>query len=140
MFQRLFYGRNGFDPLSIFILILAIPFLYNRLLWIIALLLIGYALFRCFSRNIDKRRRELYGFMNLLRRISLFFTRIFKIVKLFFNGVHKIFATWGMRWKQRKEYVFVKCPHCKKLLRLPRHKGTIMVTCTVCRHEFKKKT
>lgn len=35
---------------------------------------------------------------------------------------------------------YMKCPHCKAQLRLPKGKGKISVTCPVCKKEFVKKT
>ena len=136
-FQRIFDGRNGIDPMSIFLLCLALPFFSFRRIgfgWVIGLLIIAYVLFRCFSRNVEKRRQELYAFYGVLRKISLFFSRIVNAMRPFFNRISKFFATRNMQWKQRKEYVFVRCPRCKKTLRLPRNKGKIVVSCPMCRN------
>lgn len=142
MFQRLFYGRNGIDPLSVFLMCLAVPFIGFRhyFIWVIGVALIVYALFRCFSRNVEKRRQEQYAFNNGMQKVAYAVAGFFNRIRPFFHRIGNFFSTMSMRWKQRKEYVFVRCPRCKKTLRLPRHKGKIIVTCTVCRYEFKKKT
>jgi phage FluMu protein Com len=140
MFQRLFNGRYGIDPLSIFIICLAAPFFSTHYFWIIGVLIIAYALFRMFSRNIEKRRRELWVFNDILRKISIFISRLIYKMKPFFSGVKKGHDTRRLKRSQRKDYIFVRCPHCKKTLRLPRNKGKIVVTCPMCRYEFKKKT
>jgi hypothetical protein len=141
MFQKLFYGRNGIDMFSAFLLVLSVLFFgLPHFLWVIGILLIAYALFRAFSRNVEKRRRELYAFNGVMQKISYFFMNISKRLWPFFTRIKKRFATSNMRWKQRKEYVFIKCKKCKKLLRLPRGKGKIVVTCPVCHNECTIKT
>lgn len=140
MLRKGFAGRYGVDPLSIFALCFAVAFFTTRYLWPVGFLLIGYVVFRAMSRNLDKRRRELWAFMDLLRKIGAFFNRLALRVAAFFSGLGKRFATRRMKWSQRKEYVFPRCPSCKGTLRLPRHRGMLMVTCPVCGHEFKYKT
>jgi uncharacterized C2H2 Zn-finger protein len=140
MFKRLFYGRNGIDALSIFIALFAVMFFRIPYFWIISVLLIAYVLFRSFSRNIEKRRSELYIFNRVMRNISILVTGLINKMRPFFVSVKKGFSTRSMKWKQRKEYIFVRCPKCKKTLRLPRNKGKIVVTCPMCHNEFKKKT
>lgn len=38
------------------------------------------------------------------------------------------------------DYKIEKCPHCSQMLRLPKNKGTILVTCSKCHEKFKIKT
>ena len=38
------------------------------------------------------------------------------------------------------DYHIEKCPNCGQLLRLPKNKGTILVTCSKCQEKFQIKT
>jgi tRNA(Ile2) C34 agmatinyltransferase TiaS len=38
------------------------------------------------------------------------------------------------------DYRIEKCPSCGQLLRLPKNKGTILVTCSKCQEKFQIKT
>lgn len=152
----MFYGRYGLDPLSIFMMCLSVAFFSSRNLWLVLIgaVLLILALIRTFSKNIEKRQKERYAFSNAMRATAGFFRsvyykikpgfvaigRFFSSVGHFFSGIGKYFSGVRSRWKQRKEYVFVRCPHCKNMLRLPRHKGKLIVTCPMCRYEFQKKT
>ena len=121
-------GRSGADQFSRFLsyvalaLIIVNLFVRGKVLWILALLVLVYAYFRMFSKNVARRREE--------------------------NGIYlqlKYKLTGGMkncvdRWKQRKEFVFFRCPDCRAMLRVPRDKGRIRVTCRKCGNAFEKKT
>jgi phage FluMu protein Com len=139
---RIFNGRNGIDPLSIFIVFLAFPFFGTRIhyLWIIGVLIIAYALFRVLSKNVEKRRRELYVFYDILRKISLLLNRLVNRLRPFFSDMQKRSNLRRLKRNQKNDYIFIRCPKCKKTLRLPKNKGRLLVTCPNCRHEFRKKT
>jgi hypothetical protein len=121
-FQKLFRNSNGFDLLSQFILIIGLGFLLNRYTMIVGVVIIGYALFRIFSRNKTARFREEIYFENLLRKFVFFFKGFIQRVKD--NKTHKI----------------LKCPKCSQKLRVPRHKGKINITCRKCGNHFIQKT
>ena len=50
------------------------------------------------------------------------------------------FKNWRERQKQRKDYAFFRCPSCKAMLRVPRGKGKIRVTCRKCGNAFERRT
>lgn len=133
MIERIFNGRNGIDALSVFILAIAILFIPYKWTWLIAAALIGYALFRCFSKNVYKRRQELWKFQNGLMRFAQFFGQKTKVIRNYF-------AYLTLKRKNRKTTIYFRCPKCRKILSLPRNKGKLAVTCTVCGHEFIRKT
>lgn len=135
MIERIFYGRNGIDALSWFLLAVAMLLTIPRVpyLWIAALLLVAWAAFRSFSRNIGARRMELWRFQNGFFAFLRFTRRHTEKLRAFF-------AYQSLRWRNRKTTVYLKCPHCKKILSLPRHRGKLAVTCTVCGHRFTRKT
>ena len=129
MFNRLHAfmgGRNGFDRLSIGLIVLAfilyaLAFL-SPFVAIFALAIAAYAVWRAFSKNMAKRREENYRFT----RIS--------------GDIKDAFTQWKFRRQQKKQYRFITCPDCKSKLRLPRGKGKISITCPKCGLKFKGKT
>lgn len=129
--QQFMMGRNGSDGLNMFLLflymaiIIASLFVRNivahSILLGVALLVIIWNIFRTFSRNLYKRRKENAVFMGFFYRIKNFFVR----------GKRK--------WKERKTHKYKKCPACKAQLRLPKKNCTIQVTCPKCGNKFKMK-
>ena len=125
---RFMYGRYGADtlgncliityfimsllltPLSLFIKSLLFYFIWQLLSSAIAV----FALYRIFSRKIEKRRME-----------NQRFCEFFKLCK--------------NKFKDRKTHVYRKCPSCKAILRLPRAKGTHNVVCPRCKNRFSVK-
>lgn len=125
-FQRFMMGRYGVDQFSIFLLIAGLVFtIFGRLFWPLVFLgdlLYFYALFRLLSRNIMARQKELSGFLSV------------------WNPVKNWFQFQSMRFSQRKQYKYFKCPNCKQQLRAPRGRGHIEVTCQKCHQVFRTKT
>ena len=129
MFNRLreiMAGRNGFDRLSITLIVLAfvlytLTFL-SPVIAVFALASASYAIWRAFSKNLAKRRAENYRFT----RIS--------------GAIGDSFSQWKFRRQQKEQYRFISCPDCKSKLRLPRGKGKISITCPKCGLKFKGKT
>ncbi len=140
MFAKLFAGRNGLDRYTLFLALTSVLFFPYPYIWILGAALLGYAGFRAFSKNIQKRRQELYRFEEINRKIAGFLAKlVYRVVSLFrkLGGRLKNYKT---RLSQRKQYVFLKCPQCRKQLRLPRKKGRLQATCPLCKVEFMKKT
>ena len=71
--------------------------------------LMGYSIFRTFSRNTYKRYRENRRYMHLLERI---------------------------RDRQHRYYT---CPRCRQSVRVPKGKGKIAIACPRCREKFVRK-
>ena len=117
---RVLYGRYGTDKLNTALLVCGlvislvgsfIPSDWVRLLTTLASYgLLGWSLFRCFSRNTYKRYQENRQYLMLLDRIK--------------DRQHRYYA----------------CPKCKQTVRVPRGKGKIAITCPKCREKFIKKT
>ncbi|MDD3336980.1 MAG: hypothetical protein PHI98_15975 [Eubacteriales bacterium] len=80
-----------------------------------------YAIYRMFSRNVDKRREENRRYENKLTRTK---TKRKQAM---------------MRHKNRKQYKYFKCPNCHSWLRLPRGTGVVTVTCSKCHNSFTQK-
>ena len=126
-FQRMGYGlrnfmigRYGTDKLNMVILsaglvaCLASAFVesvkVNLLLTAVSYGLMIWALYRCFSRNTYKRYQE-------NRKFLQFFDRL-----------------------KDREHRYYDCPKCRQVVRVPRGKGKIAITCPKCRERFVKKT
>ena len=132
---RLFYGRNGIDKLSTFLswvglALLIISGIVRRfasngvgyIIWVLALVCIVLSFVRIFSRNVSKRAAEN--------------ERYLKAKASFLN----FFRGKKARFDQRRDYKFFKCPECKSMLRVPRGKGRIYVTCRKCGARFEAKS
>lgn len=129
-FQRFMTGRYGTDRLYkallifylIGILLSSIVYRFSKIsyyaLWILSTAILVFAVFRVFSTNIEVRRNENISWMKFTKKISA----DFKLAK--------------DKWDQRKTHKFIKCKKCKQVLRLPKHKGKINVTCPHCKEQF----
>ena len=58
-----------------------------------------------------------------------------KSINLFNNGL--IYKRKDCQIEVIKYY---RCPSCKQMVRLPKGKGKIIVTCPSCHHKFEKRT
>lgn len=130
-FSRLMYGRYGSDMLSLVLvtgsLILwvlsgLIPVdVISVILWVLSYAGLIFAIFRMFSRNYAKRRSENDRFMELITPIVQNFQR--------------------KRAQMRdKDHAYFRCPSCGQVLRVPKGKNRISITCRNCGNVFQKKT
>lgn len=127
-FAQWMQGRYGVDELSRFLSVFAFILLFLSALTsllvlnILALLLLFYTLYRTFSRKLEARRKE----RDFYLRITTKWREKWKIYKLM--------------WKERKTHVYYKCPKCKRVVRVPKGKGHMTITCPQCGNRFDKKT
>ncbi len=132
--NRLFYGRQGMDELSKYLfwvgiavilltsmLSLAVENAVFSLLRTVGIILVVFSFFRAFSRNIPKREAENGRFL------------------LFLTERSRKRQAAKERFSQRKDFVFFKCPGCGTILRVPRGKGKIHITCR-CGYTLYRKT
>ncbi len=128
---RFMYGRYGVDQFSRFLTFAALALLILKIfikgllgsiLWYAAVILLVYAYFRMFSKNFTKRRAENAKYLKLSGPI-----------------INEL-KNKRERFSQRKDFAFFKCPSCKAVLRVPRGKGKIRVTCRKCGTAFERKT
>lgn len=129
--EQFMYGRYGQDEFSRFLMIAALvlfvlALIFNgyagSLFYAVAVVALVYDMFRIMSRNVYKRRQENQWYLKKKR------------------GVTGWFRSLKDRWQQRKEYRFYRCPSCHTLLRVPRGKGKILMTCRKCGRRFERKT
>ena len=127
------YGRNGYDAFNQFLLIASIALMLLGTLFarmpVLSVLLgmaewaaLIYCLFRTFSRDLYKRQKE----------------------NAWYYAKRQAFGRWFHslkdRWQQRKDYKFFRCPSCHALLRVPKGKGKLLLTCRKCGNRFERKT
>jgi phage FluMu protein Com len=94
----------------------------NNLLILIAYIPLAYALLRILSRNIEKRTKENYTYCEIVRNIKVKFKNLLLI--LIGTKTHK----------------YYRCGKCRQLIRVPRDKGKIRITCPKCKAEFVRRT
>ena len=93
-----------------------------RGLYWLGLAAIVYSYFRILSRNTRKRYSENLKYLSYQNRVTTWF------------GKQQV------RFKQRKDYHYYRCPQCGQQLRVPRGRGKISITCPKCGHQFIKKS
>lgn len=127
-FSRFMTGRYGADEFSSFLLKTAIVFwllsifIFRRTFSALYWLFIVYAFFRIFSKNIPARSAEREKFLRINYKYRVFFNQC------------------KNRFRNRKTHKYYRCKNCKTLLRVPRGKGKIDITCKVCNTHMIKKT
>ena len=127
-FIRFMAGRYGSDQFSRFlsfaalVLIIVNIFVRSVVLWLLGIAALVFVYIRMFSKNYEKRRRENERYLDLKYKLT--------------GGVRN----WIDRLKQRRDYVFFRCPSCRAMLRVPRGKGRIRITCRKCGNAFERKT
>ena len=125
-----FRGRNGFDRLClctwaltfVFLLLSFIPGWVGLIMQALSFVFLFITLFRAISRNIPRRSAENAKYLELTA------------------GLRRKLRNMKTRFSQRKEYKFFTCPTCHTLLRVPRGKGRIQITCSKCGNRFSGKT
>ena len=126
-FQRFMSGRYGFDQLggflciASFILVIVGAWVSPVLYWL-GLILLIYSYFRVLSRNRSKRYAENLKYLTLQNKVVDWANR------------------YILRFKQRKQYRYFRCPQCGQQLRVPRGRGKINIRCPKCGEQFVKKS
>lgn len=83
---------------------------FNLIFWALSYALMIWAIFRSLSRNTYKRYQENRKFLQIFDRL---------------------------RDRQNR---YFDCPKCRQMVRVPRGKGKIAITCPRCKEKFIKKT
>ena len=125
------YGRRGTDEFGRFLLIAALvcivlSWIFGRIVSSIfysaGTAILIYGIFRMLSRNLYQRQRENAWYIR--KR----------------TGFLKWLRSLKDRWTQRRDYRFFRCPSCHTLLRVPKNKGKLLLTCRKCGSRFERKT
>ena len=114
---RFFAGRRGLDQLSTALLVVSIVFSLLASIFRLGI----YGLFRMLSKNIPAREKENAWFLSKYTPAA--------------SNVKQA----KVRFKNRKIYLYYRCPNCRAWLKLPRNIGEKTVTCGKCQATFKKK-
>ena len=127
-FYRFMQGRYGSDEFSKFLVGLGMAMIilnlltrssiFNLLFWVCLI----YSYFRMFSKNYSARYAENQKFLSLKNQFK-----------------YKLENHKRLR-EQKKIYHIYSCPYCKQKIRIPKGKGTIIVTCPKCKQEFGKRS
>lgn len=120
-------GRYGRDKLSKHLVVLAFIFIVfsifdpSGILSLLTLVCLVVSLYRGFSKNIEKRKKELESYERLLAKPGQFI------------------SLQKLRIKERKTHKFFRC-ECGAILRVPKGQGKIEVTCPKCKMHTIRKT
>ena len=83
---------------------------FNLIFWVLSYGLMIWAIARSLSRNTYKRYQENRRFLQIFDRLK------------------------------DRDHRYFDCPKCRQMVRVPRGKGKIAITCPRCREKFVKKT
>lgn len=121
-------GRYGRDALNSFLMIFVIIglllnafLIHSNPLSIGLWLLIILYTWRMYSKNISKRRQENEAFLKITKPIR---KRISLLKKQQSDKNNKYFL----------------CPTCQQIIRVPKGRGKITITCPTCKNHFDKKS
>ena len=111
-------GRYGKDELNQFLLLVSlvpivISLFFPKVLYV-ALIPAGFALYRWYSKDFTKRRKERDTYI-----------RMFEDAAQWLKVQHR-------KWEDRKTHRYFTCEQCKAVFRVPKGKGNIEVTCPKC--------
>ena len=127
-FQQFMVGRYGSDEFTLFLTIsgfvlsILSNFKHLGFLYLISVALIFYAVFRTLSKNYEKRRKELNWYLRWSEKPKAY-------IKLLMNQM-----------RDRKTHRYFRCKNCKTVMRVPKGRGKIEITCPKCRMKTIKKS
>ena len=125
--REFMHGRYGIDQLGIGLIVVGciltfilsfirVPF--YRLIGLVPMIL---AVVRAISRQWEKRYAENARFMKVWSPVRKKLIEKYKQLK-------------------DKDHRYFKCPKCKRVLRVPKNRGKIEISCPHCQTKFKKRT
>jgi predicted RNA-binding Zn-ribbon protein involved in translation (DUF1610 family) len=119
--RKFFAGRYGLDDLG------------KLIVWVS---LITYVLGRLFKNSV-------LLFISLIGAISFFFRFFSKEVydRSDENCKYKRYIrSWKLKYEYRKTAKIYMCPQCGKMIRVPKGKGKLQITCPSCKHTITRYT
>jgi predicted RNA-binding Zn-ribbon protein involved in translation (DUF1610 family) len=127
-FKMFMMGRYGTDQLSVAILILGMILSFiarifsSSVITFLSYIVFGVCIYRIMSKNAALRQQENYKFLKI------------------WNPIGRTLQSKLNMLRGSKNYKYFKCPNCKQMIRAPRGKGKIAVTCPKCHTKFIKET
>ncbi len=127
--QQFMMGRYGADQLAglqlalwliCFFLSVFLKGAVSTVFDVIAIFFMIWYIYRVMSRDTYRRSLENQKFLNMTA------------------GIRKTFTRQKNHMEQRRYYHLYKCPTCRQIVRVPKGKGRISITCPKCRTEFIK--
>lgn len=139
--QKFFNGRYGGDALNVFLLAVYFVLMNIPYVRLIGYPLLIYVIFRTLSKNLDRRRAELNWYNRYIGNyLKKFFLGVYKFILGVIAWFKKKRNTRKLIKSQKNDYAFFKCKSCGNLLRVPRNKGKVRITCPVCKTSTEKQT
>ncbi len=134
--QQLMAGRYGNDQFTLFLSVMGtIVYVFGGILrcfrslyavgmvaCFVGLLMLYYGIFRTLSKNYEARRKELNWYLVWAEKPKA-------QIKLLMNQI-----------RDRNTHRYFKCKSCKTVMRVPKGRGKIEITCPKCRMKTIKKT
>lgn len=120
-------GRYGNDQLnSVFYVVvlifwLANIYLQNFQLLLIIYILLGVTAYRSLSKNIWARQKENMRFLEVTK------------------GIRLRYKVYSMNLTDKKSKYFI-CPRCMQMVKVPRGKGAIEISCPRCKSSFDRRS
>ena len=124
---RFLQGRYGTDDLNKMLFVVTIILIAIKTFFkvpyviLVADVLLVIQIMRSFSKNYVKRRIENDHYKRIERYITRFFKVVYKNVK-------------------DRNYHYTLCPKCVQMVRIPRKKGKVTITCPHCKSKFDAKS
>ncbi len=87
--------------------------------YILMVAILVLMVWRTLSRNISQRQKE---------------NAVFLVI---WNPVAQFFKLPFLRFRDRKTHKYVKCPACRKYMRVKKGKGEREINCPLCSNRFK---
>lgn len=100
------------------IMIIINIFVDNIIFKVIELIIFTFAMYRVFSKNYSRRRKENQMYIKIK------------------NKLKKKYDLQKQKIRDRRTHMYKKCPQCKQMIRLPLQKGKHMVKCPTCGNRF----
>ncbi len=140
-FRQWMIGRYGSDQLNIALLVLylilsiVLSFTGSVIVLFFSYVLFFLIFFRMFSRNIARRTAENQKFMRIYGPIR----------NKLPHGKNKRGSSYygyktTSKTKANKKHKIFQCGKCGQMIRVPKGKGKIAITCPRCKQEFIKRT
>lgn len=130
--RRFLQGRYGADQLNTCLLVLYIVVSIAQMmasrdssLWmgllIVDVFIFAILIYRMFSRDYASRSQENRQFLALMAP----FKRFYKLQKMRLQDCQNC---------------YYRCPKCKQLVRVPKGRGKVEITCPKCQYHFEKRS